>query len=81
MDVMYKDEATNSLWIGVNPRGTWIDFKRVSDGFVIEKVHSVGRHLYGFNGGYQCQYRNKRAKAGYYHTSVFQIIGKPNPAD
>jgi hypothetical protein len=69
MEVLYKDEATNAIWLGVNPRGCYIDMKRVSDGFIIENVHSVGRHVNGI--GYQCMYRNKTSYSKFPFKSVF----------
>ena len=72
MEVFYTDEATNSLWLGMNPRGAWIDLKRVSDGFTMENVHSVGHIIHGIPGAYQCMYRNKTTYVKFQYKSTFR---------
>jgi hypothetical protein len=71
-EVFYTDERTNSLWVGINPRGCYIDLKRVSDGFTMENVHSVGHHINGIPGAYQQMYRNKTTYVKFQHRSIFR---------
>lgn len=77
---MYKDEATNSLWLGINPRGAYIDLQRISDGFTLKNVHSVGHQVIS-PGYYQSDYRNKTSHVKFKHKSVFRKTANPNPAD
>ena len=73
-EVFYKDEATKSVWIGMNPRGCYIDLMRVSDGFIMENAHSIGHHINGIAGAYQSLYRNKRPHVNFQYRSVFAKI-------
>ena len=79
--VLYKDEATMSLWIGINPRGMYIDLKRVSDGFTFTKARAIGHCINGVPGYYQGSYKNKNSHCDFQHKTIFNQFREPNPAD
>ena len=80
-EVYYTDERTNSLWLGINPRGAYIDMKRISDGFTLNNLHCVGHQMHGIPGYYQHAYRNKSPWVQFQFKTIFVKKGIPCESD